>query len=180
MPDEEQKATGRPTLYSPELSDRICGQIAQGYSLRTITKAKSMPCMATIFSWLRTNKPFLEQYEKSKQEQADAMAEEMLDIADNGTNDWMEKTNEETGETYGWKVNGEHIQRSRLRIDTRKWLASKLKPKKYGESTTIKGDAENPLITKPVDITQQILALIPTEELERIQQEALSGGTDSN
>jgi hypothetical protein len=48
-------------------------------------------------------------------------------------------------------LNGEHVQRSRLRIESRKWLAAKLKPKKYGEKTTIAGDAENPLAVLTMD-----------------------------
>jgi len=89
-----------------------------------------MPCAATVFSWMRKYPEFMKQYARAKEESADAMAEEMLDIADDGTNDWMERSEQRGG---GYEVNGEHIQRSRVRIDTRKWLASKLKPKKYGE-----------------------------------------------
>lgn len=128
---------GRPTHYTIELANAICEQIVLGYSLRTICKDESMPCVATIFNWLRKHKDFLEQYEKAKEEQADALAEEMLDIADDGSNDWMAKTGKDS-ESLGWQVNGEHVQRSRLRLDTRKWIASKLKPKKYGDSTQIK------------------------------------------
>lgn len=141
---------GRPTDYSQEIADVICGEIAMGYSLRTICKSDDMPCLATIFNWLRTHKEFLDQYEKAKVEQADALAEEMLDIADDGTNDWMEKQNKD-GSTYE-VINHEHIQRSRLRVDARKWIASKLKPKKYGDKLEHSGSAENPLqiiINKP-------------------------------
>lgn len=127
---------GRPSLYTPELADAICAEIAIGYSLRTICKAESMPCVATIFNWFRTHPGFLEQYEKSKEIQADALAEEMLDIADDGTNDWMEKLNADSV-PIGWVLNGEHVQRSRLRLDARKWIASKLKPKKYGDHSTV-------------------------------------------
>lgn len=126
--------TGRPSLYTPELADAICAEIVQGYSLRTICKAESMPCVATIFSWFRTKPEFLEQYEKAKEAQADMLAEDLLDIADDGTNDWMEKYDKD-GAAIGYQINGEHIQRSRLRVDTRKWIASKLKAKKYGDST---------------------------------------------
>lgn len=175
------KVLGRPSEYAPVIAAEICARISAGQSFRTISRDKDMPCIQTMFTWMRKHPEFMEQYVIAKQEQAEAMTEEMLDIADDGTNDWMEKLDDESGEVYGWKVNGEHIQRSRLRVETRKWLASKLKPKKYGESTTLKGDAENPLLPfqKPVDITDKIMALIPTEELERITQEALNGG-DSN
>jgi hypothetical protein len=110
---------GRPTDYTPELATRICADIALGYSLRTISKEESMPCVATVFNWLRIHPEFLEQYTRAKEEQADALAEDMLDIADDGTNDWMERTDKE-GQPLGWQINGEHVQRSRLRIETRK------------------------------------------------------------
>lgn len=148
-------AGGRPSEYTQDIADEICGQIAEGYSLRTICKAESMPCVTTVFNWIRTYPEFLKQYEKAKEEQADALAEEMLDIADDGTNDWMEKKNQE-GECIGWQVNGEHVQRSRLRLDTRKWIASKLKPKKYGDKVAHVGGNEN----DPPISTESVIRLI--------------------
>ena len=74
----------------------------------------------------------------------DNIAEECLDIADDANNDWMERTDKD-GRSTGWVVNGEHVQRSKLRIETRLKLLAKFNPKKYGESVTHKGDAENPL-----------------------------------
>lgn len=127
---------GRPSEYTQELADDLCAQLAEGISLRSVCKAESMPCTRTVFTWLRTYPEFLRQYEKAKEECADALADEMLDIADDGANDWMEKKNAE-GEIVGWQVNGEHVQRSRLRIDSRKWIASKLKPKKYGDKVDL-------------------------------------------
>lgn len=126
---------GRPTKYTDKLADKFCSEVAKGYSSRTICKDAAMPCLATIFNWLRTNTEFLAQYEKAKEEQADALAEDMLDIADDGTNDWVERQGKD-GSTY-IVLNNEHVQRSRLRVDTRKWIASKLKPKKYGDKTAV-------------------------------------------
>jgi hypothetical protein len=110
-----------------------------------------MPCIATVFSWFRTYPEFLAQYERAKAESADALVEEMLDIADNGTNDWME-IHDKDGECVGYKVNGEHVQRSRLRVDARKWIAGKLKPKKYGESLMLSSPPDGKpmlVITRP-------------------------------
>jgi len=121
---------GRPSDFTQELADSICAQLALGDSLRTVCKAESMPCVTTVFSWLRKYPEFLKQYETAKEESADLHAEDMLDIADNGSNDWMAANDPENA---GYRSNGEHIQRSRLRVDTRKWIASKLKPKKYGD-----------------------------------------------
>lgn len=106
-----------------------------------------MPCVATVFNWFRKYPEFLEQYARAKQESADAFIEEMQDIADDGTNDWMERHNAD-GKSVGWQLNGEHVQRSRLRIDTRKWIASKLKPKKYGDKIELAGDPSAPLVHK--------------------------------
>lgn len=56
--------------------------------------------------------------------------EEILDIADDASNDWMERQSEKSA---GWELNGDHVQRSRLRIDARKWMLGKMQPKKYGD-----------------------------------------------
>lgn len=133
----------RPTDYTQELADEICAQLADGSSLRTVCLADDMPNKSTVFRWLRTNQEFCDQYARAKEESADALTDEMLDIADDGSNDWMKRSGKDQ-EDY-WVVNGEHVQRSRIRIDTRKWIASKLKPKKYGDKTTHAGDPDNPL-----------------------------------
>ena len=125
----KENKLGRPTKYTPALADRICSQLSDGDSMRTVCKPSDMPCKATLFCWLRTIPEFLDQYTKAKEESADALTDEMLDIADNANNDWMEQN----GDSEGYRLNGESIQRSRLRVDTRKWAASKLKPKKYGD-----------------------------------------------
>lgn len=122
---------GRPSDYSQELVDRICAELALGRSLRSVCADDEMPSMTSVFNWLRIHPEFLEQYTRAKEESADALTDEMLDIADDATNDWMERKNSD-GSTHE-VVDGDHIQRSRLRIETRKWIASKLKPKKYGE-----------------------------------------------
>lgn len=121
---------GRPTLYTKDLSDAICARLAKGESMRSISRDADMPVTTTLFRWLRENPEFKQQYETAKEESADCLAEELVEIADDGRNDWIE-TNDP--DNPGYKYNGEHVQRSRLRVDARKWIASKLKPKKYGE-----------------------------------------------
>lgn len=136
-PEEEARPVGRPSEYTAEKADRICEQLADGMSLRSVCLAEDMPSTVTVFKWLRTYPEFLSQYARAKEESADALADEMLDIADDASNDWMERN--KPGET-GWVENGEAMQRSRLRVDTRKWIASKLKPKKYGEKLELAGE----------------------------------------
>ena len=98
------------------------------------------------FRWLREKPEFCEQYTRAKEESADAMAEDILDIADDGTNDYMEVLDKD-GECVGYRVNGEHVQRSRLRVESRKWLMAKMKPKKYGEKIdhNLGGQKDNPV-----------------------------------
>ena len=146
---------GRPSDYSPELADRICSRLAAGESLRTVCKSDDMPSAVTVYSWLRKHQEFLKQYTRAKEDAADAFAEEMLDIADEASNDWMEVHDKDNP---GYRFNGEHVNRSRLRVDTRKWIAAKLKPKKYGEKvqTELSGKDGGPIET--VDLTEVELA----------------------
>jgi hypothetical protein len=80
------------------------------------------------------NAEFRDQYARAREIQADYWAEEIIEIADDGTNDYIEKENKD-GSTYE-AVNSEHINRSRLRVDTRKWLMARQAPKKYGDRLT--------------------------------------------
>ena len=140
---------GRPTAYTLDLCHAICSRLAEGESLRSICRDEAFPSLSTVMYWLldADKKEFLEQYEIARDIQADLMAEELLEIADDGTNDWMER------ELQGGRtidvVNTEHIQRSRLRVDVRKWTMSKLKPKKYGDKldlTNAGGKFPTPLL----------------------------------
>lgn len=138
----EPKRIGRPTKFSKALADRLCSRLAGGESLRSICKADDMPSVVTVMYWLldADKEDFLKQYKAARDIQADLMADEMVDIADDGSNDYMERELN-SGLTIE-VVNSEHIQRSRLRVDTRKWVASKLKPKKYGDKLDLTSDGE--------------------------------------
>lgn len=118
------------STYTPQMARKICEEIASGDSLRTICAKEGMPACSTVFLWLTKHPEFSEQYVRAREAQADAMAEDILEIADDGRNDWV-KT-QEGGEAY----NGDHVQRSKLRVDARKWLMSKMAPKKYGDKIT--------------------------------------------
>lgn len=128
---------GRPSKYSQKLADAICERIAGGESLRTICAEAEFPHRATIFRWLAEDEAFRDQYARAREEQADHYAEEIIQIADDGLND----TYEVDGET---RVNQDVVARSRLRVDARKWYASKLAPKKYGDKveTTHTGEVD--------------------------------------
>lgn len=125
---------GRPTVYTPELAQEICEKLAEGMTLREVCRAESMPQESTVRNWaLKDREGFFTQYDEARQIGYHAMADELLEIADSGINDWMERNGEDDA---GWQANGEHLQRSRLRVDTRKWMLSKTLPKIYGEKVT--------------------------------------------
>ena len=145
---------GRPTTYTQELADSICEELALGYSIRTVCKPEGMPAISTFFKWIRENEEFSKQYAKAKQEASDAMAEDILDIADDGTNDYIEREGKD-GTTYE-VVNSEVIARSRLRVDTRKFLMAKMKPKKYGEKIDVTSGGEK--LNDKSEITDEELA----------------------
>lgn len=127
----------RPSDYTAEMADTICERLAGGESLRSICAEEGMPSQSMVFRWLGQNEAFREQYAHAREAQADALFDDILEISDDGRNDWMARLGEKDA---GWAVNGEHIQRSRLRVDARKWMASKLAPKKYGDKLAIGGD----------------------------------------
>lgn len=127
---------GRPSSYTPELAKEICTKLANGRTLRDVCRDEGMPAEATVRLWaLEDREGFSAQYTQAREIGYMAMADELVEIADDGTNDWMERQNSDgtTGDTV---LNGEHIQRSRLRTDTRKWLLSKALPKMYGDKVT--------------------------------------------
>lgn len=130
-PTAPLKPPGRPSIYTPELATAICTHIAEGKSLRIIGGMDGMPHQATIMAWLDGSRPeFSEQYARAREAQADKLAEEALQIADDGRSDtYLDAEGNE-------RTDNEVIQRSRLRVDTRKWLASKMAPKKYGDKVT--------------------------------------------
>jgi len=88
------------------------------------------PSCSTIMKWKEGERGFSEGCARAKEAQAEFMADEILEIADDARNDWMEM--EDKGNP-GFALNGENIQRSRLRVESRKWLAAKLKPNRFGE-----------------------------------------------
>lgn len=117
----------RPSRYTLKMADEICERLADGESLRKICLSDHMPNRATVFRWLHLHSSFRDQYARAREAQADALADEILDIADDGLNDSYE---DEDGNK---RTDHDVIARSRLRVDARKWIASKLKPKVYGD-----------------------------------------------
>lgn len=113
---------GRPTAYSDELADEICDRLAKGESLREICADREsgwLPGESTVYRWLNENEPFRERYTRAREAQADGKFDEAWRIASTAT--------------------PENVQVARLQVDTIKWQASKLSPKKYGDSVKVEG-----------------------------------------
>ena len=120
---------GRPTDYSLELTAAICERLAVGESLRSICRDDEMPSMASIFLWLSKHPEFSEQYAHAREAQAESHADRIVEIADDDTIDPNHK---------------------RIMVDARKWVASKLKPKRYGDKAEVehKGDVGLTVVVK--------------------------------
>lgn len=122
---------GRPAIYTRELATEILSRLADGESLRSVCRSDEMPSRPTVYSWVLDDVDgFSAQYTRAREMQAHALQDDLQEIADDGTNDWM-KRNDPDNE--GYDLNGEHVQRSRLRVEARKWSASKILPKTYGD-----------------------------------------------
>ncbi|MHB9161356.1 MAG: terminase small subunit-like protein [Nitrosotalea sp.] len=119
----------KPSTYTPEMGEEICKTVAtSSEGLHALCKKNShWPKYDTVFDWRLQNKDFREHYAEAKKHQAEHLIEEILTIADDGKNDLRET------QQGRWITDQENINRAKLRIDTRKWIASKLLPHLYGE-----------------------------------------------
>ena len=134
---------GRPSTYTPAMAKSICTQIAEGKSLREICRADGMPYDATVREWVVDDREgFYSHYTRAVQARAILWAEEITGIADDGTQDTY--TDPSTGQE---RTNAEVVARSRLRVDTRKWMLSKVLPKIYGDKLDLNHGVQpdNPL-----------------------------------
>ncbi len=151
---------GRPSLHTEALAAKICRRLAEGESLRAICADKAMPAISTVMGWLfdGNHNGFSEQYARAREAQAEVRADEIVDIADDDTNDF---TADKDGKLV---ANNEHIQRSRLRVDARKWIAAKLLPKRYGDKLQHTGDGGGPIRVRPD------LSKLTDEELNALER----------
>lgn len=124
------------STFTQGLADYICSEIASGRSLRSVCRDKGMPADSSIFKWLSIHESFAEQYARAMEARTNALAEEILDIADEGASDTYTDANGIE------RTNNEVIARSKLKVDTRKWLMSKMAPKKYGDKLDLNASVD--------------------------------------
>lgn len=112
----------KPMPYAEKIGSAICERLMDGESLKRICEDAKMPSRVTVFKWIRESEEFANNYARAREEQAESYADEITQIAD--------------------CAKPEDAAVARLQIDARKWVASKLKPKRYGDKITHAGEGE--------------------------------------
>lgn len=150
------------STYTDDRADEICRRMSTGEPLAAICRDEHMPGLRTVYDWAEADTALAARIARAREEGEEAIAASCLAIADDATNDWMERNGQDSP---GYTLNGEHVQRSKLRIDTRLKLLAKWNPKKYGDKVdvTTAGDklpaAQSVDLTKlPPDVLRAILA----------------------
>lgn len=125
----------RPSVYSDEVAVEILQRMCNGESVKSICNDDHMPARSTVMLWVAEDREgFSDKYAMAAEARAHYWADELLDIADDASNDYMMKNDPENP---GYITNGETLARSRLRVDSRKWLLSKMLPR-YADRQEIK------------------------------------------
>lgn len=118
--------------FSQEVFDEICVRIAEGESLRKICKDEKMPSLVTVWKWLNNSEELTKQYARAREEQAETFVDEIQEISD-----------AKIPLGPDGKIDNGAVNQARLRVDSRKWIASKLKPKKFGDYTKIQAEVKD-------------------------------------
>ena len=147
MSDTRRKL-GRPTDYTKDMADKICEKISGGLSLRAICAEAGMPARGTIYRWLIENADFQDQYTRAREKQADYFAEEIIEIADSA------------------EAESAAVSKAKLQIDARKWAASKIAPKRYGDKQEID--------VKSSDGSMRPSVRLNAEEFRKIAEDVLN------
>ena len=145
-PDGGTKFRVHNGKYSDAIARKICEQLMMKKPLRQICEQNSMPSLATVIRWLADPRltDFREMYYYARRVAAELYVDEIFEIADDGSNDWKARYNKD-GDLIDYVPDNEAIQRSRVRIDTRKWYASKMVPRIYGDKVDVQLDATGDL-----------------------------------
>jgi len=141
---------GRPTLYSLEIALEICDRIADGESLVKICSDAKMPKKTAVYEWLLRHKEFAEIYARAREDQADTLADEIHAISD----ELPQQIVDDKGKT---RYDSAYVQWQKNRVDARKWVAAKLKPKKYSDRIAHVGDNESDAININVNIFDEMI-----------------------
>ena len=160
--------------FDREVADKICERIMAGRSLRDVCRDQDIPSRFTVYKWLAENDSFADQYARATDVRTEELADEIFEIADDASNDWM--TN-----AKGDKVlNAEHVQRSRLRIDARRWALSKMNPRKYGDKLQVGGAEDLAPIRTQRTLKIEGLGQQELEVLEKVLRASLPAASEED
>ena len=137
--EKKSNVGGRPSVYTEEMAQEICDRMTCGESIRSITgNSAHLPASSTVYLWIaRDTCGFSERYVKAFNSRAVKLAEDILDIADDSSRDVVVR------EDGTESANSEFINRSRLRVDSRKWLLSKMSHTRFGDKVEKQADGSS-------------------------------------
>ena len=166
-PKAVKRPQGRPTSFSEEKARIICDRLADGESLRSICRDEGMPVLQTVYGWMHTRPSFVEQYLRAREEQAETHADIIVDLSD-ATPETL-PVYDRDGNVIELKLDSAWVQWMRQRIEARKWVAAKLRPKRYGDRVSVGGDAENPVVVQnSFEVFGELLTAIQTGRQKKI------------
>lgn len=126
-------------MFNQEQADAVCELLQQGKSLRASCAELGLN-PSTILLWTKSHPDFCEQYTRAREIAYRMLADEILAISDE-----QEVEAKYEGEDIRLELSATAVARNRLRVDTRKWMLSKMLPKIYGDKVQVGGDKENPV-----------------------------------
>ena len=118
---------GRPSTYSPAVGELIAARLCDGETLTQICRTPGMPSRQCVHQWRMRNPAFDDLYMRARAVGMESMSDDLLTIADDDTGDLLPDGS----------PNSAAVQRSRLMVDSRKFLMAKLAPKVYGDRQTV-------------------------------------------
>lgn len=172
MRSKKAHPAGGLGIYSDKLAEEFCERMCKGEAPAQICQDVKMPSYATIIRWTLSDDPkyeaFRVMYEESRKIMWMFHADQMMDISDNSTNDYMDRYNKFTEETER-VFDNENVQRAKLRIDTRKWLLAKMMPHVFGEKVDVSVGGRD---GKPIAIAAITMS---AEDAERAYMDMING-----
>ena len=160
---KEKTKMGRPSVYTDELANEICVRLGLGESLRKICLDDHIPSLATVMTWLSRKPDFLEQYTRAREIQAETHFDELIDIVDQPPE--LSHITNNKGELVEVKFDSSYVAWMKLRVDTRKWTAARMAPKKYGEHKQVE-ETSDPTV---IDVSVRDMLDVAVKRLELIR-----------
>ncbi len=120
---------------TPELFEAILAQVAEGRSVSSVLEPEGMPHRSTFHDYVANTEGAADKYARACEERETRMFEQIEQIADDARNDFMEVARKDGSKDVVF--DREHVERSKLRIEARKWMLGKMRPKKYGDKLDV-------------------------------------------